>query len=310
MKKRIFTIISLIALISFTGCEDYDEYILNYDYSAVYFASQKPIRTIVAYDEMEFKVGVALGGKRANTTDEFAEFEIDPSLLQDEDIVGGNEFELLPSEYYTLSDNERMVIPAGDFIGDVTVTLNREAFTADSLATENHYALPLRITEASTDSILSGRYTSDGSELTAPKDYTIVVVKYISPYHGVYYHKGEQLEVDTTGAVIDTVIYSENDLSRNSTWDLSTIDRNTVQTSGIGNRNNGSLILDVDENDHSVNLSSGNPNMEVSGTGNYDEDERIFYLDYEYQTPNQRFEVKDTLILRQAPEKDLFFEEW
>ena len=296
--KKILMIIC-VACAGLSSCEKYEDYLVDYKYSAVYFASQKPLRTIVAYDEMNFKVGVALAGKRANKQNEYAEFEIDPSLLNDEAIVGQNNFELLPSEYYSLSDENEMIIPEGEFIGDITVTLDKNAFTSDSLSTTNTYALPLRVTSTSVDSILSD------------KDYTVLVVKYISPYHGTYYHKGQQTQVDSTGNIIEEITYSEDDLSQNSTWLLTTIDRNTVETSGIGDRNNGSLILDVNEGDNTVDISSGRPNnIEASGSGSYNEEDRTFYLDYEYEVQNQSFEVKDTLILRRPPEEVLTFEEW
>lgn len=303
-------IIVAVLLITLGSCEKYEDYLNDYKYSIVYFATQKPLRTIVAYDDMEFKVGVALGGKRENKQEEFAKFEIDPSLLDDEALTEGNDFKLLPPAYYTLSDPNTMIIPKGEFIGDVTVTLNREAFTSDSLATTNTYALPLRITETSVDTIASGKYGPEGNELVPPMDYTIVVVKYISPYHGTYYHKGRQAEVDSTGAEIDVVTYSDKDLSKNETWDFSTIDRNTVKTSAIGDKNNGSLILDVNESDNSVAISSGKANIEASGSGQYDESNRTFYLDYDYEVGGNNFKVQDTLILRRPPEQDLYFEEW
>lgn len=294
--KKILMICVICAGLS--SCEKYEDYLVDYKYSAVYFATQKPLRTIVAYDDMKFKVGVALAGKRENKQNEYAEYKIDPSLLNDGAVVGQNEFTLLPSAYYSLSDDSEMVITEGKFIGDITVTLNKDVFTSDSLATSDTYALPLRLISTSVDSILEG------------KDFTVLVVKYISPYHGTYYHKGQQREVDSTGSVTEEINYTEDDLSRNETWLLSTIDAKTIETSGIGNRNNGSLILHVNEEDNSVDISSGRPNIEVSGSGNYNTEKRIFHLDYTYQVQNKTFVVKDTLHLLRPPEEELFFEEW
>lgn len=309
MKIKNLLLLALF-LTTLVSCEKYEDYMTDYDYSIVYFATQKPLRTIVGYENMDFKVGVALGGKRENNEEEYAEFIVDPSLLDDETLTEGNDFKLLPASYYTLSDDKRMVIPEGEFIGDVTVSLNREAFTSDSLATENTYALPLRITKTSADSIASGKFGASGNALVKPKDYTILVVKYISPYHGTYYHKGQQNRVDTTGAVIETVTYWDKDLSRNQTWELSTLELNKVKTSGIGDKNNGSLILEVEEGSNSVEVTSGKPAFVVSGSGTYDESNRAFYLNYDYKFQNKNYMVMDTLILRRPPEQDLFFEEW
>lgn len=288
----------MLLFIAVISCEPYDDYLLDYKYSAVYFATQKPLRTIVSYDEMKFKVGVALAGKRENKSEEYATFKVDPSLLDDETLTEGHDFQLLPSNYYSLSDDSKMVVPQGEFIGDITVSLNREAFVSDSLATKNVYALPLRLTEASTDTIL------------AEKDYTILVVKYISEYDGTYYHKGIQRELDSTGAVTDEKIYSFDDLSDNETWNVSTIDANTIKTPAAGTFGNGSLLLEV-KNDNSVEISSGRPTIEVtSESGTYDPEIRSFYLDYSFIRGQKEYSVQDTLILRQPPEEDLFFEEW
>jgi len=298
MKTKNIIFICLLLIIGFTSCEPYEDYLVDYDYSAVYFATQKPLRTVVSYDEMEFKVGVALGGKRENNAEEYAEFEIDPSLLEDEGLMEGNDFNLLPSSYYSLSDDSRMIVPEGEFIGDVTVSLNKEAFTSDSLATENVYALPIRITGTSVDTVL------------ADKAYTILVVKYISEYDGTYYHKGIQSELDSTGVVMNEIIYSHEDLIDNETWNVSTVNARTIKTPAVGIFDNGNLLLEVNT-DNSVKITSGKSNIEVtSQSGSYNSENRNFYLNYSFIRGQTEYDVKDTLILRQAPEKDLFFEEW
>ena len=311
MKSKILAIVTGILFTGLVSCEEYEDYLKDYDFSAVYFATQKPLRTIVAYDEMQFKVGVALGGKRENNTEEWAKFQIDPTLLNDPVVVEGNNFTLLPSDYYTLSDPEMMVVPKGEFIGDVTVTLDREAFTSDPLSLGNNYALPLRITEASVDSVLSGNFDEDGNQLQPPKDYTVLVVKYISPLHGIYYHKGVENELDASGAVVNSTEYSNNDLSKNETWALNTQGLYEVQTSAIGTRSNDALKL-IKNEDNTVTIEdvNGGPATLVQGDGTYNETEREFYLDYIYSVAGTEYNVIDTLILRQAPEKDLRFEEW
>ena len=77
---KIYTLICLLS-VAFAACEGYDEFVNDHEFTAVYFATQRPLRTIVADDEMSFKVGVALAGKRSNKVEEFATFEIDPLLL-------------------------------------------------------------------------------------------------------------------------------------------------------------------------------------------------------------------------------------
>lgn len=305
MKIKNIALIIFVLTAALWSCEEYDEYIKDYDYSAVYFGTQKPLRTIVAYDEMTFKVGVVLGGKRENNKEEWATFNIDESLLN------GTTFTLLPANYYTLSDPEKMVVPKGEFIGDVTVTLNREAFTSDPLAHLNTYALPFKLEETSADTILEGKFTEGGIELVPAKDYTVLVVKYISPLHGTYYHKGVQWELDINGEVVDTVEYRNKDLSKNQTWNLTTQALYEVETSGLGTNNANRLKLTKNEDNSVVVEAADGITATVSeGSGTYNDEKREFYLSYKYSVGGKNFNVADTLILRQAPEKDLRFEEW
>lgn len=288
-----------------TSCKKYERFDKEFDYTAVYFASQKPLRTIVAYDQMQFKVGIALGGVRENNREETVTYTIDPSLLTT--VTGAGNFKLLPPSYYTLSSPDQMVVPKGGLIGDVTVTLNRDLFTADPDALNNVYALPLKIVSSTTDSVLRGSAT------IAAKDYTILVVKYISPQHGTYYHKGIEEKLDAGGAVLETVRYTNKDLSRNETWNLGTLGLNTVSTSGAGSRTNASLSLDKLPN-NSVGINARSGATVTSGTGTYDPAKREYYLQYTFTQGSgaslATYAVKDTLVLRQPPEKDLRFEEW
>lgn len=310
MKKSLKIIGLVSVLVHFLACSPYEEFINDFDFSIVYFGTQRPLRTIVAYDDMSFRVGVALGGKRTNQVNEIVEFEVDPNLLLDPEIVGDNEFQLLPQEYYALSDDV-MIIRQGTFIGDVTVTLNRDAFTADPLATGNHYALPLRILNATTDSVAMGVFDEMGTSIIAPKNYTIVVVKYISPLHGTYYKQGTQVEIGTDEEVIGEVVYNHPDLIRNPTWDLATINRFSVSTPGVGTFGNASLILSLDQENNEVSISSDSPAIfGLTGEGVYNPENRTFQLDYSFQRDGRQYQVSELLTIRQAPELDLRFEEW
>lgn len=293
--KRYSILLSLVLALPFMfSCEKYDDYIKDFDYSTVYFATQRPVRTIVARDVMEFKFGVALGGKRENTVAESAKFEVDPSLLQTVD--GASQFTLLPAEYYTLSNNSEFVIPAGGFIGDVTLTLNKELFTADPIAVTNTYALPVRITETSADSILAGH------------EYSIIVVKYQSPYHGTYYSKGVEYELDGTGAQVNAVTFRNKDLSKNMIKEFSTLGLNAIRTSKISAGTSGQMDLTIAA-DNSVEIATTavavSDNNSVYSLGN-----KTFYLDYKFEKSGTFYHTQDTLILRQDPELDLRFEEW
>ncbi|MBK0382850.1 DUF1735 domain-containing protein [Pedobacter sp. SD-b] len=295
---KLFKNIAFIAGVAlcFTACKKYESYVVDYTYSTVYFASQKPLRTIVANDDMSFRVGVMMGGVRSNTKDQTVKYEIDPSLLTT--VPGASSFTLLPTSYYTLSDNSTMIIPKGQVLGEVKVTLNKSFFTADQASVTNIYALPLRIVSSTTDSVLRGDANHEA------KDYTILVVKYISPYSGTYYHKG----VETSGSTVNS--YTNKDLNQNATWALSTLSVNELQTPGSGSKSTPNLKLVLNGSNVSVvDLSKTAPNN-VTGSGTYDLNSKSLFLNYNYDQGTSVFSVKDTLILRQSPESELRFEEW
>ena len=64
------------------GC--YDQYVLDYDYSAVYVANQYDLRTLVVGEGMKFDFGVVLGGVMNNSQDRTIRFEIDDELVNRE----------------------------------------------------------------------------------------------------------------------------------------------------------------------------------------------------------------------------------
>lgn len=306
--KKLIIVLGIISLI-FTSCTPYEDYTKDFDKTVVYFGAQKPLRTIVAYNDMQFKVGVAMGGKRSNDQDEFADFVIDPTLLTT--ITGANVFTLLPENYYTLSNANKMIIPKGEFIGDVTVTLNRDLLTNDPLALNKTYALPIKITNTSLDSIAAGKFDDNGNVILARKDYTILVVKYISPYSGTFYHKGTQKELDANGAVVSEIVYSNSDLIKNQTWDIKTIDRNSVRTPGIGNVTNQNFAINVNESDNTVTIDSPSAGVtNLVGTGTYNPITRTFAVEYSYTLGGKKYKVTDELIVRRPPEQDLIFETW
>jgi hypothetical protein len=143
-----------------------------------------------------------------------------------------------------------------------------------------------------------------GSATVAAKDYTILVVKYISPYHGTYYQKGKETNLATNVASS----YTNKDLSRNITLDLATLSLNAVKSPNAGKSANVPLNLNI-SNNTAVTIT-GNTANSVSGSGTYDPTAKSFYLNYKYTNAAKNYSVLDTLILRQAPELDLRFETW
>lgn len=295
MKKINIGWYCMMCLLLMTSC--YEEYAKDYEYSSTYFASQNPLRTVIADRDMSMKIGVAIGGKREVNTSDWAEFEIDLSLLE------GTGLTLLPPEYYTLSDpNTFRVSKSSLAVADVTICFT-DAFYADENSTKVYYALPFRITNSSLDEVLEGKETS------------IVAVKYISTYHGTYYVKGKLKELNTAGEVVDTKIYEHKDLSQNITRGISTLSKNELVREGVADypivsTENVKMTMQPDRTVIVETLDGG---LEITdGSGIFDDTkERLeISLKYRFKKDSKQYEVEETLIRRQDPLNDLRYEEW
>ena len=297
-KMKIYKAVLAILVLSLCfACKKYDDYALDFDYTTVYFSYQKPVRTIIADGDMTFQFGTVLTGVRENKETREVIYKVDSNLL--DTVPGASAFTLLPQDYYTLSDTGKMVINAGDIFGKITVTLDQEKFTSDPLSTANTYALPVKILSASNiDSILT-----DTTDIAESKYYSIIVVKYMSQYGGTYLNSGAVEKLD--GGNVDTTTYYTVESWDTDVKTTSTIDVNTIQTSGVSDGFSGSLQLEVTDTD-AVNVDYvGTALTNFNGSGQYDNSEKAFYLNYSFTSSGTDYNVYDTLVLRQNPEYDL-----
>ena len=202
--KKISLIILIISGV-FSSCKNGDWEFPGYDYSTVYFAYQTPVRTITlgndyvndnAFDnEHKCQIMATVGGFREIKNDIEISFKVDNSLCDVLDNVTA-----MPANYYSLSDNSKMIIQKGSkMIGGVVVSLT-DAFFADPLAISANYAIPLVMTDVkNADRILTGTVTegvnnpnrlkSEDWEVI-PKDYILYAVKYINPWDVIYLRRG------------------------------------------------------------------------------------------------------------------------
>ena len=231
--RNIILIPLFVGLLS--GC--YDEYRLDYPHSAVAFSNATGAlgipgvlsRSVVKGEGLKMDIGIYLSGILENNKERWAEFEIDESLLD------GTDFELLPSSYYSLSNTSKFVIPAGNYIGRVTLELDSAAFLNDPKAVAFKYALPLRLTETSEDSILSTQSTQ------------ILTIKYINHYEGFYNNKGSFVTYDADNEELNAGTF-ENLITAN-TAGLDTILINSL-INGIGEDYMGKLTVNQDNSIH------------------------------------------------------------
>jgi hypothetical protein len=171
MKKIISILFTGILLYS---CTNRDIEFDDYDYTTVYFPFQMPIRTLILGDESvgdnsidlekAFTIGITMGGVYENKKDRVVTIAYAPELAENIINTGsGDTLMLLPETYYDADFlNEALLdvtIPTGEFSGKTRIQLN-DAFFQDPLSAEFHYVIPLRITNAVSDSVLSGEVAS------------------------------------------------------------------------------------------------------------------------------------------------------
>ncbi|MEN3324475.1 DUF1735 domain-containing protein [Mariniflexile soesokkakense] len=210
--KKILLFLVLISVI--TSC--YDDFRLDNEYSSVAFSSADGgsnesgvlWRTVVKGEGLKLDAGIYLAGILDNKKERWADFEIDPELLL------GTDYTLLPSDYYTLSNNSRFVIKSGETVGKVSITLDSLKFVNDVLTTKMNYAIPFKLVATSEDSILSTQSSK------------ILVIKYINKYEGFYEQKGTFQTVSSDNQILNSG--NINNVIKSNTIFLDSIENNGV----------------------------------------------------------------------------------
>lgn len=328
--KKIFFLLCILALVS--SCTNKEVEFDDFEYQGVYFPYQTPVRTIMLGDEVlgdnsidlehGFSIGVAFGGVYHNDKDRDVAIELAPELA--EFISNGTDtLEILPSNYYTATFNT-VTIPEGSFYGKVRVDLT-DAFFQDPDAVDLKYVLPLRITDAFGDTILSGdpnatmethdvRVKADWN--VQPKDFTLFGIQYINQYHGMYLLRGQT--INTSAVPQDTVFYSTRFLTDNLMGKITTKSLTESVLTTIGGINKQDVLLTFNESDQTVTLSQLDATSTVAnGTGKYYTKEdaeaesyteykhRTIYLDYTYVIGANTFHANDSLVFLDT---DVIFE--
>lgn len=286
MKKRLLILSLIIGLFS---CQNFDIDHPDFTYTSGFFPYQFPVRTLVLGDYIydntndnakKFVVSVAMGGVYENKQDRVFQIEVDNSLCNN--ILfsnGGDPIKALPSNYYTLSSPNTIVIPKGKMNGGIEVQLT-DAFFADPLAIKNTYVVPIRLKGSNdVDTILVGNSTNPSADpriatqwFVAPKNFTMFAVKYINEFHGNYFHYGSNLVKDAANAQLETTTYSTPYVENNSVAKLLTSGRYQVtvttnfrSTKMTGNYN---MVLTFNGNNCTISAPAGSP-YTITGTGEF-----------------------------------------
>jgi len=337
--KKILYLLSIVAL--HVSCTNQDIAFDDFAYQTVYFPYQTPVRSIMLGDEVEgdnsidlahaFSIGASIGGMYENTKDRVLTVALAPELASKITDAAGNQLTLLPANYYQATF-DKIVIPAGSYFGKMRVNLT-DAFFADPLTTGLRYVLPVRITDAAGDSILSGAKISSVASpdpriasdwITTPKNYVLFGIKYINPTHGVYLLRGKRTNITAVPQI--SVSYSTRFLDDNDMTKLTTksLTENYMPTVGGANKEASnakySMLLTFNQANKSVTVSQKNAStVVVNGTGKYyskvdpgaegynGQKHRTIYLDYTYVDGASTYHANDSLVF---VDTDMKFEEF
>jgi hypothetical protein len=293
MKRLILIILTTAAL---SGC--YDDYRMDYDYSSVAFADVRGGlnsagvlgRTVVKDEGLKLEIGVYLGGVIQNDEEKWVEFEIDPTLLT------GTTYQMMPENYYSLSNENRFVIPAGSHLGKTTIYLDSVQFLNDANATLFKYAIPFRLKQK------SGNIDSVLQEM----DTKILVIKYINHLDGNFIQKGSYETFAAGGNLINNGLI--DNIIAASTVMLDTIDTSGMIYTGsefkmrlIPNQNNSVYIKYVPPS----SLPQPSPIPERAeilkvtdnGSSTYDRSKCAFTLNYRIDYKNGNYSIIQSELL-------------
>lgn len=233
MKKILALIVLSIAMVS---C--YEEYLLDYPITAIYFPLQQDVRTFVVGEGMKFEVGVALGGVRENTMDRNVSFILDPTLITAARLTSMKasswgyikdattpvaDLKLLPTTYYQMTPSTTtMVIKSGWHGGTVVIKADSASFLNDSLKTGvSTYVLPFYITAS-----------ADADTILESKRYNVVGTRFENMLFGNYWHGGAAL-VNRPSKSDTTIVYKTTvPTQENLIWTLTTAGPSTLTCNG------------------------------------------------------------------------------
>ncbi|OJV15665.1 MAG: hypothetical protein BGO21_31270 [Dyadobacter sp. 50-39] len=302
MKKRIAVALGLTMALS--AC--YDDYIKDFDHTSVYFMYQTNARTFVVGEGMSIEVGAALAGVRENRQDRVVGFQMDASLVNAkaldamkagagyirEAVSGVDTLKPLPADYFTISDNSKMVIKAGSHMGSVVIKADSARFLKDAATIRAGYAIPFYITSADADSIVGAKRSA------------VVALKYENMLFGNYWHGGVTTVKDAAGKVVKTVKYYTTIPSPEAKiFKLKTVAPDALVTNMISDKE-GSFRITLDGNVIKISKATGSTiDVMPDGASTFNRarllQERKLFLSYKYENEDGTTSfAQDTLTFR------------
>jgi len=333
MKKYIAILTIMAGLFACTNEENIfsDNEYLNQDGSktgkhyGVYFGEQFPVRTLVlGHERFEnpdndsiFHIGVSIGGMYSNNQNWKVDYVFDKTL-SDSIIMGASDtIKVLPDTYFTIDPKGSVTIPSGSFNGLIGIKLNKKFF-ADPMSITKKYVVPLRIISTDADTILSGKVKNgvnydirrSGDYDVIPKNFVLFAIKFVNPYHGIYFNRGAVSYLDA--GVTKTTVYRDVYLERNQTRTLTTTKQFGVLHNGIANNTGGSFKMNLDFSGENVTITPATgATYVVNGNGKFYDATSLnaeqiagikyptMYLQYTYTDKGVIYNAKDTMVMRE-----------
>ena len=332
MKKKILTVVA--CTLALASCHNFDTDFPDYTFTSGYFPYQYPVRTLILgediYDnsndnEGVFLISAHMGGVYQNKSNRTIGIKVDESLCDKASFANGDPIKALPASYYTLSDNNNIVIPKGKMYGSISVQLN-EAFFNDPDAIKNTYVVPIRMTGTSDlDSLLVGKSDTSNPDCrvasdwaVTPKDFTMFGVKFINEFHGHWFHYGASSVKMADGKTESTTYKTDgfnSDLTDNETYMLTTTGRHqcslkaylkssllNVNPELLFNFSGDSFTITAPEGaDYTVTGSGTAQKADASDTYNRFNGKERIYLKYSFTYTDSKgnvYTANDFLVLR------------
>jgi hypothetical protein len=303
MKKLLSVLILSVAMAS---C--YDDYIKDFDYNGIYFPYQTDVRTFVVGEGMKIEIGAALGGVRENIKDRNVEFTIDNTLVTPAILTlmkGGAAYikdavtpvtslSAIPSDYYTLSNNNTIVIKKGQHSGTVVMRLDSAKFLSDPKTLFANYAIPFYMKSADSDTILANKRTA------------VIGLKYENMLFGNYWHGGVTTVKDAAGNSTKIVYYTAVNQPENKVWKLKTVAPNQLVTNGYSDQTTSKeeMLLTLNGDNITVTTRAGSTfAVTANGTSTFNRakllQNRKILLNYQYtNAAGSICTAQDTLTFR------------
>lgn len=298
MKKALYFAISLLLL---TSC--YDDYVGDFDKSAVFAAYQYDLRSFVLGEDASFQFQVALGGVMQNDRDRNVSVSLDDALLtgavagmKNKNLVSGDyvgnaitdagitAFKPLPAAFRTIEGMDNLVIKKGSHTAAVTISAT-DAFTADPDAYKPAYAIGFKIDSADADEVLEN------------KNFAVIAVKCENRFFGFWSRSGITKTYDWTGSKTGE-ISEKLSLADSRQYEFTTIGANSVSCNKVAG-STGKMTLTFNGSGVTVSSDDG----KITGSGSFNGETRLqdrkIFLRYKITKPDGGYDdVRDTLSFR------------